>query len=305
MKTIGHCREAIRGAGHRARASPRWRASSRSTTTTSRTSSTWSPSAVGHLVEIAGARRVRRQARQVELRPPAGDPAALRPRADRQGQGAPERGWSSWSSARTSTRTDQRLRRRARGRADLPPDRAVRQQLPRPSKPVAAAVAAVDDAGGHPRRLRAAAQRRADAAAGRRRAQPLRGRLAGRHQRHARDDRLQHASDGGFFLTTVGRVQTPTLAIVVEREEKIRALRAARLLGSARHLRPQGRRVRRASWFDPTFKKPERRRARARRAALEPGARPQAIVDAVRGKAGSGHRGGQAQHAGQRRCCST
>ena len=27
---------------------------------------------------------------------------------------------------------------------------------------------------------------------------------------------------GGFFKTTVGRVQTPTLAIVVEREQKIR-----------------------------------------------------------------------------------
>jgi DNA topoisomerase III len=31
-----------------------------------------------------------------------------------------------------------------------------------------------------------------------------------------------NSKDGGFFLTTVGRVQTPTLAIVVEREEKIR-----------------------------------------------------------------------------------
>jgi len=31
------------------------------------------------------------------------------------------------------------------------------------------------------------------------------------------------AKGGGFFLTTVGRVQTPTLAIVVEREEKILA----------------------------------------------------------------------------------
>ena len=39
-----------------------------------------------------GARGVRRQARQVELRPPAGDAAALRPGADRQGQVAPERG---------------------------------------------------------------------------------------------------------------------------------------------------------------------------------------------------------------------
>ncbi len=32
-----------------------------------------------------------------------------------------------------------------------------------------------------------------------------------------------NSKSGGFQLTTVGRVQTPTLAIVVEREEKIRA----------------------------------------------------------------------------------
>ena len=32
-----------------------------------------------------------------------------------------------------------------------------------------------------------------------------------------------NSSDGGFFLTTVGRVQTPTLAIVVRRENEIRA----------------------------------------------------------------------------------
>jgi DNA topoisomerase-3 len=31
-----------------------------------------------------------------------------------------------------------------------------------------------------------------------------------------------NSRDGGFFLTTVGRVQTPTLAVVVEREEQIR-----------------------------------------------------------------------------------
>src|SRR6185295_15695626 len=31
-----------------------------------------------------------------------------------------------------------------------------------------------------------------------------------------------NSKSGGFHLTTVGRVQTPTLAIVVEREEKIR-----------------------------------------------------------------------------------
>ena len=31
-----------------------------------------------------------------------------------------------------------------------------------------------------------------------------------------------NSRDGGFFLTTVGRVQTPTLSLVVDREEKIR-----------------------------------------------------------------------------------
>src|SRR4029453_15027985 len=31
-----------------------------------------------------------------------------------------------------------------------------------------------------------------------------------------------NSKTGGFHLTTVGRVQTPTLAIVVEREEKIK-----------------------------------------------------------------------------------
>lgn len=31
-----------------------------------------------------------------------------------------------------------------------------------------------------------------------------------------------NSRDGGFYLTTVGRVQTPTLTLIVEREEKIR-----------------------------------------------------------------------------------
>ena len=31
-----------------------------------------------------------------------------------------------------------------------------------------------------------------------------------------------NSQDGGFYLTTVGRVQTPTLTIVVEREEQIK-----------------------------------------------------------------------------------
>ncbi len=35
-----------------------------------------------------------------------------------------------------------------------------------------------------------------------------------------------NSKEGGFYLTTVGRVQTPTLALMVEREQKIRAFRA-------------------------------------------------------------------------------
>ena len=70
-----------------------------------------------------------------------------------------------------------------------------------------------------------------------------------------------NSKEGGFYLTTVGRVQTPTLAILVEREEKIRAFQPrdyweihARF-GAAAGEYP-GR------WFEPGFKKdedPERR----------------------------------------------
>jgi len=49
-----------------------------------------------------------------------------------------------------------------------------------------------------------------------------------------------NSKDGGFFKTTVGRVQTPTLAIVVEREEKILAFVRA-TTGGARDLRLPGR----------------------------------------------------------------
>ena len=51
---------------------------------------------------------------------------------------------------------------------------------------------------------------------------------------------------GGFFKTTVGRVQTPTLAILVEREEQHSQVRAARLLGNHRHVRCRGGPIRRA-----------------------------------------------------------
>ncbi len=63
-----------------------------------------------------------------------------------------------------------------------------------------------------------------------------------------------NSKSGGFQLTTVGRVQTPTLAIIVEREEKIRAFRPRgywEVLGTFRAEAGEyaGR------WFDETWKK--------------------------------------------------
>ncbi|KAG0323432.1 hypothetical protein BGZ97_004062 [Linnemannia gamsii] len=65
-----------------------------------------------------------------------------------------------------------------------------------------------------------------------------------------------NSKGGGFFLTTVGRVQTPTLSVVVEREEKIRRFVPrdywevkAEFVSAAGFY--EGR------WFDPKFKKNE------------------------------------------------
>ena len=90
-----------------------------------------------------------------------------------------------------------------------------------------------------------------------------------------------NSQGGGFFLTTVGRVQTPTLSLVVEREEKIRRFisrdyweihgtftaQAGEYLGK---------------WFDPQFKKSDDPEARADR--LWNAQAAQQIADAVRGK---------------------
>ena len=81
-----------------------------------------------------------------------------------------------------------------------------------------------------------------------------------------------NSRDGGFFLTTVGRVQTPTLAIVVEREEQIRKFVSrdywevhATFLAEAGEY--QGK------WFDPKWKKDAGRRRAARRPRLDREAR--------------------------------
>jgi len=93
-----------------------------------------------------------------------------------------------------------------------------------------------------------------------------------------------NSKEGGFYLTTVGRVQTPTLAILVEREDKIRAFTArpywevhARFEAKAGEY--PGR------WFDPDFKKkdedPERKPERLWKAADAA-----KIVAACKGKKG-------------------
>ncbi|WP_374406682.1 DNA topoisomerase III [Hydrogenophaga sp.] len=97
-----------------------------------------------------------------------------------------------------------------------------------------------------------------------------------------------NSRDGGFFLTTVGRVQTPTLSIVVEREEQIRAHRSRDYWEiHASFLAEAGEYP--GKWFDPTFKKPTGDDADAdlRADRLWDHREALAIVEAVRGKAAS------------------
>jgi DNA topoisomerase III len=97
-----------------------------------------------------------------------------------------------------------------------------------------------------------------------------------------------NSRDGGFFLTTVGRVQTPTLSIVVEREEKIRAHRSRdywEIHGS--FLAEAGEYP--GKWFDPNFKKPTGEDADVELKADRVWSQREAmaIAEAVRGKAAS------------------
>jgi DNA topoisomerase III len=92
-----------------------------------------------------------------------------------------------------------------------------------------------------------------------------------------------NSKEGGFYLTTVGRVQTPTLAIVAEREDKIRRFVArnyweVRAKFDARAGQYDGR------WFDETFKKNDDPDARAERLWEE--AKAAAIVAACSGRPG-------------------
>ena len=91
-----------------------------------------------------------------------------------------------------------------------------------------------------------------------------------------------NSQGGGFFLTTVGRVQTPTLAVVVEREEQIRR-HVARSYWEvhATFGAEAGSYV--GKWFDPAWKKnPDDAELRADR--LWQAAQAQAIAAAVQGQ---------------------
>ena len=74
-----------------------------------------------------------------------------------------------------------------------------------------------------------------------------------------------NSRDGGFFLTTVGRVQTPTLSVVVEREEKIRKFISRDYWEIHASFQAEAGSYP-GKWFDPKWKKP----------ALAEGAEPDA-----------------------------
>ena len=91
-----------------------------------------------------------------------------------------------------------------------------------------------------------------------------------------------NSRDGGFFLTTVGRVQTPTLSIMVEREEKIRKHVARDYWEIKATFAAQAGEYE-GKWFDPKWKKnPDDPEQRADRLWTEADA--QAIAQAARGE---------------------
>jgi DNA topoisomerase-3 len=65
-----------------------------------------------------------------------------------------------------------------------------------------------------------------------------------------------NSQEGGFYKTTVGRVQTPTLAILVERERKIRAFEPRDYWEVEAEFQAVAGTYR-GRWFDEKFKKPE------------------------------------------------
>jgi DNA topoisomerase-3 len=93
-----------------------------------------------------------------------------------------------------------------------------------------------------------------------------------------------NSQEGGFYLTTVGRVQTPTLAVIVEREERIRAFTPRNFWEvHARFAATAGEYTGR--WFDDSFKKDNDSERRPER--LWNAEQAEAIVAACRNGKGS------------------
>ncbi len=91
-----------------------------------------------------------------------------------------------------------------------------------------------------------------------------------------------NSRDGGFFLTTVGRVQTPTLSVVVEREELIRGFVSRDYWEIHATFAAQAGDYP-AKWFDPKHKRDaDDAEKKADRVWTQREA--QAIADAVRGQ---------------------
>src|SRR6185312_6714518 len=94
-----------------------------------------------------------------------------------------------------------------------------------------------------------------------------------------------NSKEGGFYLTTVGRVQTPTLSIVVEREEKIKKF-VPRDFWEVRAEFVCAAGIYEGRWLDTKFKKdetdPEKKAER-----LWSKAAAESIVAACRGKTGT------------------
>jgi DNA topoisomerase-3 len=89
-----------------------------------------------------------------------------------------------------------------------------------------------------------------------------------------------NSRDGGFFLTTVGRVQTPTLSVVVEREEQIRSFVSRDYWEIHASFTAQAGAYP-AKWFDPQHKR-DADDAEKRADRLWTQHEAQAIADAVR-----------------------
>jgi DNA topoisomerase III len=92
-----------------------------------------------------------------------------------------------------------------------------------------------------------------------------------------------NSKEGGFYLTTVGRVQTPTLTILVEREERIREFKSRDYWEVHAHFGATGGEYG-GRWFDPDFKKNEDAERKPERLWRKSAA--DAIVTACRAKPG-------------------